>query len=83
MATYDEFQQKAAEMVLSPKAQAAFDIEKEKAELRDSYGHHTFGQSCLLARRLIEREAVCHRQLQRLGPSQENLPEPRQKAADA
>jgi hypothetical protein len=57
MATYDEFQQKAAEMVLSPKAQAAFDIEKEKTELRDSYGHHTFGQSCLLARRLIEREA--------------------------
>lgn len=57
MATYDEFQQKAAEMVLSPKAQAAFDIEKEKSELRDAYGRHTFGQSCLLARRLIEREA--------------------------
>ena len=30
MATYDEFQQKAAEMVLSPQAQAAFDIDQEK-----------------------------------------------------
>lgn len=54
IATYDEFQQKAAEMILSPQAQAAFDIEKESADLRDRYGRTTFGQSCLLARRLIE-----------------------------
>jgi hypothetical protein len=55
MATYDEFQQRAAEMVLSPDAQAAFDIEQEKPELRDAYGHTEFGQGCLLARRLVER----------------------------
>ena len=54
LATYDEFQQRAAEMILSPQAQAAFDIEKEPAELRDKYGRTTFGQSCLLARRLVE-----------------------------
>ncbi|HYG78569.1 MAG TPA: DUF1501 domain-containing protein [Planctomycetota bacterium] len=54
IATYDEFQQRAAEMVLSPKAQAAFDINKEPEKLRDEYGRHEFGQSCLLARRLVE-----------------------------
>ena len=54
VATYDEFQKRAAEMILSPQAQAAFDIEKESAETRDRYGRSTFGQSCLLARRLVE-----------------------------
>ncbi len=54
LATYDEFQRRAAEMILSPQAQAAFDIERESAELRDRYGRTTFGQSCLLARRLVE-----------------------------
>src|SRR3954467_2735227 len=38
IATYDEFQQRAAEMVLSPDAQAAFAIEKESEKLRDTYG---------------------------------------------
>ncbi len=56
MATYDQFQQKAAEMVLSSEAQSSFDMDAEKAEMRDNYGHTTFGQSCLLARRLIERD---------------------------
>src|SRR5437868_14537193 len=55
IATYDEFQQRAAQMVLSPDAQAAFDIGKANAKLRDTYGRTEFGQSCLLARRLIER----------------------------
>jgi hypothetical protein len=54
IATYDEFEQKAAEMVLSPQAQAAFDIAKENEKLRDDYGHTEFGQSCLMARRLVE-----------------------------
>lgn len=54
LATYDEFQRRAAEMILSPQAQAAFDIERESTELRDRYGRNTFGQSCLLARRLVE-----------------------------
>ena len=54
IATYDEFEQKAAEMVLSPKAQAAFDVAQEDAKLRDEYGRSEFGQSCLMARRLVE-----------------------------
>lgn len=54
IATYDEFRGRAAEMILSPAAQAAFAIEKEDAKLRDRYGRTTFGQSCLLARRLVE-----------------------------
>jgi hypothetical protein len=54
MATYDEFSRKAAEMVLSPQAQTAFAMEKEDAALRDEYGRTEFGQSALLARRLVE-----------------------------
>jgi hypothetical protein len=54
IATYDEFQRKAAEMLLSPEAKAAFEIEKEDARTRESYGKSEFGQSCLLARRLVE-----------------------------
>ncbi len=52
--TYDEFGQKAADMVLSPKAQSAFDVSQEEATLRDDYGRTEFGQSCLMARRLVE-----------------------------
>lgn len=55
IATYNEFQQRAATMILSPEAQSAFDIKQEKDPLRDRYGHSTFGQSCLLARRLVEK----------------------------
>lgn len=55
MATYDEFQRRAADMVLSADAQSAFDISAEKEALRDQYGRTDFGQGCLLARRLIER----------------------------
>ncbi len=54
IATYDEFQQRAASMVLSSEARRAFAIEQENDRLRDRYGRTTFGQSALLARRLIE-----------------------------
>lgn len=53
--TYNEFQRRAAEMVLSSEAQSAFDIDEESTTLRDRYGRTEFGQSCLLARRLVER----------------------------
>ena len=55
LSAYDQFQRRAAEMVLSGEARDAFAIEKEANELRDKYGRTTFGQSCLLARRLVER----------------------------
>jgi hypothetical protein len=50
----DKFQQEAYEMISGPAARAAFDISKEDPRLRDKYGRHTWGQSCLLARRLVE-----------------------------
>jgi hypothetical protein len=36
-------------------AAKAFDLDQEKAAVRDSYGRNLFGQGCLLARRLVER----------------------------
>jgi hypothetical protein len=36
-------------------AAKAFDLDEEKAQLRDRYGRNLFGQGCLLARRLVER----------------------------
>lgn len=55
LATFDEFSMRAANLVLSPEAKIAFAIDQETEKLRDRYGRTTFGQSCLLARRLIER----------------------------
>lgn len=45
----------ASEMVSSPTAREAFDLQQEPASVRERYGNKTFGQSCLLARRLVER----------------------------
>src|SRR4051812_29816613 len=50
----DEYDKKALELVISGRARKAFDLSEEKPELRDRYGRHTFGQSLLVARRLIE-----------------------------
>ncbi len=50
----DSYYQKAFDLVSSGRARNAFDLKQEKDELRDRYGRHTFGQGCLLARRLIE-----------------------------
>jgi uncharacterized protein (DUF1501 family) len=41
-------------LVLSGRARDAFDLSRENAQTRDRYGRNSFGQSCLLARRLIE-----------------------------
>ena len=45
----------AYRMILSETARDAFDLEQETARTRQAYGSRTIGQSCLLARRLIER----------------------------
>jgi uncharacterized protein (DUF1501 family) len=37
-------------------AKSAFDLDEEKATVRDGYGRNLFGQGCLLARRLVERQ---------------------------
>ncbi len=50
----DEYYGKALSLVLSGKAREAFNLSAESPETRELYGNNTFGQSCLLARRLIE-----------------------------
>jgi hypothetical protein len=45
----------AAGQVFTPKAKQAYDVAAEQDPLRSRYGRNTFGQSCLLARRLVER----------------------------
>jgi hypothetical protein len=47
--------ERAVRMVKS-QAKAAFKLEDEPATLRDAYGRNRFGQGCLLARRLVERD---------------------------
>jgi hypothetical protein len=51
---FDQYFQQGLDLVLSPSAQAAFDLGREDAKVRDAYGRHDFGQRLLLARRLVE-----------------------------
>lgn len=48
---------RAFNLLLSPATKEAFDLNKEPDTLRDRYGRNTLGQSCLMARRLVERGA--------------------------
>ncbi|QDU98204.1 DUF1501 domain-containing protein [Lignipirellula cremea] len=48
---------RAFNLLTSPKTKKAFDLSEEPDKLRDSYGRNTFGQSCLMSRRLIEHGA--------------------------
>ncbi|MFO0867401.1 MAG: DUF1501 domain-containing protein [Pirellulales bacterium] len=50
----DDAGREAFELVAGPRAQTAFDLSREPAELRERYGRHAYGQSALLARRLVE-----------------------------
>jgi uncharacterized protein (DUF1501 family) len=49
----DKFAQQAFDMIRSPKAREAFDVSREKPEVAKPFGDGRFGQSCLLALRLI------------------------------
>jgi hypothetical protein len=51
---FDRFYQEAFDIVTSEAARAAFDIHKEDSRIRDHYGRNSWGQSALLARRLVE-----------------------------
>lgn len=51
---YDGFQEQAFDLLTSGKAQAAFEIGREPERIRARYGNNSWGQSVLLARRLIE-----------------------------
>ena len=50
---FDEAGQKAYDLMFG-EARKLFDLSEESDELRDKYGRNTFGQSCLIARRLVE-----------------------------
>ena len=50
----DEYYDRALNLIASGRAREAFEIDREAREVRDLYGRTTFGQSCLLARRLVE-----------------------------
>jgi uncharacterized protein (DUF1501 family) len=50
----DAYQDRAVRLLTSPAVKKAFDLTHEPAALRDRYGRHPLGQSCLLARRLVE-----------------------------
>jgi len=50
----DKYYDSALNLISSGRAREAFTLSKESDALRDRYGRNTFGQSCLLARRLVE-----------------------------
>ena len=49
-----DHQQAAYDLLTQAGVREAFDLSREPASVRDEYGRHTFGQSALLARRLVE-----------------------------
>jgi uncharacterized protein (DUF1501 family) len=53
LAASEEAKKQAYELILG-QGREVFDLSKEKSELRDHYGRHTFGQDCLAARRLVQ-----------------------------
>jgi hypothetical protein len=50
----DSYRQRAIGMLTNPAVRNAFDLSQERDSLRACYGRNSFGQSCLLARRLVE-----------------------------
>ncbi len=55
----ETFRGKAFDLMTSSDAKRAFDIAAEPEKLRDAYGRHSLGQSCLLARRMVEAGVRC------------------------
>ena len=51
---HDSSYDRAFRLLTSPRAKETFDLGRETDSTRDRYGRNTFGQSCLLARRMIE-----------------------------
>ena len=53
------FAERATALMTSGEAKKAFNIQEESEKLRAAYGHTTLGQSCLMARRLVEAGVRC------------------------
>jgi hypothetical protein len=54
MEAMDRFESQALNLLTSPAAATAFDLNREPAHVRDRYGRNQWGQQCLMARRLVE-----------------------------
>jgi hypothetical protein len=54
LATMDRYGEQAVEMLVGPRARAAFDLDREDPKVRDRYGKHLWCQQALLARRMVE-----------------------------
>jgi len=54
MAAMDTFNAKACQLFSAPETRAAFDVTLEDEQTRERYGMHSWGQRCLMARRLVE-----------------------------
>lgn len=54
VAGFDEFRRHALQLVTDGRTRDALDVRRESASMRDRYGRHLFGQSTLVARRLVE-----------------------------
>jgi len=50
----DQYYQQSYDLIASPKAQKAFQLQSEDDKIRDKYGRNSFGQRALMARRLVE-----------------------------
>ncbi len=50
----DAYYDRALQMLNTPRVRDAFDLSAEPSAIRDAYGRTTYGQSCLLARRLVQ-----------------------------
>lgn len=51
---FDQYYERAISMLTSDNVRKAFDLSSEPTAVRDAYGRTSYGQSCLLARRLVE-----------------------------
>jgi hypothetical protein len=54
LAKWDDTRRRAYNLLTAPEARQALDLSREPEHVRDAYGHTTFGQSCLLGRRLVQ-----------------------------
>jgi uncharacterized protein (DUF1501 family) len=54
-----DYQREAYNLMTSPATRRAFDLQAEPAGLREEYGRNSLGQSCLMARRLVEAGVRC------------------------
>ena len=52
--SFNKFRERAFTLMTSPQAKRAFDIQSESESVRQAYGINTLGQSCLMARRLVQ-----------------------------